>query len=176
MTTACWKEKCGAAACMSFAQAVCFARVSKHVYCFGVCSNQLCNMGKHKVEDDTRKINYVKAALLGADRFVLPSSLDVDLHAALEWIADRDPTQVCAGAHGRVWRSLLLLCLVLRQRLSVQRPSMGSRSWPMVLCRAAGATIGSLALIRLLPGHVCQGIVTLACVGACMFCCRHRVA
>ena len=142
-----------------------------------VCAQtSFANMVKHKVDEDTKKINYVKAALLGADRFVLSSALDVDLHAALEWIADRHPTQVCARALGRLWRLFLLIGLVLRQRLSVQRPSVGSRSWPTVLCRAANATIGSQALIRLLPGHVRQGIVTVACVCACMFCCRHRAA
>ena len=177
MTTACWKELCGAAACISFAQTVCFAWACKHVCCMRfVLKPVFANMVKHKVEEDTKKINYVKAALLGADRFVLSSSLDVDLHAALEWIADRHPTQVCARALGRLWRLFLLIGLVLRQRLSVQRPSVGLRSWPTVLCRAANATIGSQALIHLLPGHVRQGIVAFACVCACLFCCRHRAA
>ena len=68
---------CGAAACISFALTVCLARACKRVCCLRfVLKPVFANMVKHKVEEDTKKINYVKAALLGADRFVLSSSLD----------------------------------------------------------------------------------------------------
>ena len=46
--------------------------------------------------EDARKIDYVREALLGDDRFKFPCSLDADLNAALEWIAVRDPKQVYA--------------------------------------------------------------------------------
>ena len=46
--------------------------------------------------EDARKIDYVREALLSDDRFKFPCSLDVDLNAALEWIAVRDPKQVYA--------------------------------------------------------------------------------
>ena len=43
-----------------------------------------------------RKNEYVKAALLSGDRFQFPCRLDGDLNAALECVAEKDATQVCA--------------------------------------------------------------------------------
>ena len=47
--------------------------------------------------EDAKKIDYVKSALLGHDRFQFPCRLDDDLNAALEWIADRDADQACTS-------------------------------------------------------------------------------
>ena len=49
--------------------------------------------GERKFGEDAAKISYIKDALISDDRFVFPSVLDHDLAAALEWIADRNPTQ-----------------------------------------------------------------------------------
>ena len=61
---------------------------------FSVQAGSVSMAGERKFGEDAAKISYVKDALISDDRFVFPSVLDHDLAAALEWIADRNPTQV----------------------------------------------------------------------------------
>ena len=45
------------------------------------------------VDENTRKIRAVKAAVVSHDRFAASIELDSDLISAVEWIAARDPAQ-----------------------------------------------------------------------------------